>query len=78
MTIQEIHGIENARRIAMLETETQRVTVTDRFEDVALALGTSSFPAGLTPLQARMLAAQLIASAKRVEAAMHERSKAPR
>lgn len=73
MTIQEIHGIENAKRIAAVESETQRVTVTDRFDDVALALGTSSFPAGLTPLQARMLAAQLIAAAKRVEAAVLDR-----
>ncbi len=68
--IREVQGIDNARKVACATVEksdTQRVTVTDGFGEVLLRLDTSSYPAGLTPDQARMLAKQLKTAADRVE-----------
>lgn len=67
--IREIHGIDNARRVAsatIMESDVQEVTVTDGRSEVWLALSTSSFPAGLTPEQADTIANQLRASARRI------------
>lgn len=64
-------GIQNARKLASAgveDSETQTVTVYDGFGEVCLAIQSSSFPAGLTPDQARLLAEQIIASANRVGA----------
>ena len=69
--IREVQGIANARKVASASVEqsdTQRVMVTDGFGEVYLSLNTSSYPAGLTPDQARLLAKQLKAAADRVEA----------
>lgn len=68
--IREVQGIDNARKVASASVEqsdTQRVTVTDGFGEVFLSMNTSSYPAGLTPDQARMLAKQLKSAADRVE-----------
>lgn len=71
--IREAHGIANARRVAAVSVEQsdiQGVTVTDgRNGEVQLGLSSSSFPAGLTPSQARMIAKMLTDSAERSEAA---------
>lgn len=72
-TIRETHGVANARRIAaarLEDSDIQGVTVADGREgEVVLKLSSSSFPAGLTPQQARMIAKLLVASALRVETA---------
>ena len=69
--IRERHGIANARKVSVARVEdsdTQMVHVTDGFGEVLLSLGTSPFPAGMTPSQARVIARDLVASANRVEA----------
>ncbi|MGI3902681.1 MAG: hypothetical protein ACRYGP_20520 [Janthinobacterium lividum] len=59
----------NARKCdAARDGAMQHVTVIDGHREVKLELETSTYPAGLTPDQARMLARQLVASARRVEA----------
>lgn len=64
----EIHGIDNARKCVATHADVkQAVTVTDGDGEVKLALSSSSFPAALTPAQARMIAGHLIASANRVK-----------
>jgi hypothetical protein len=65
--VRQINGIPDAVKIAIVSGDTQSVKVTDGKDCVELSLGTCSFPAGLTPEQARQIAADLIASAKRVE-----------
>jgi uncharacterized protein (UPF0212 family) len=65
--IRRINGIPDAVRISIASSDTQSVTVTDDKDFVKLSLGSSSFPAGLTPEQARQIAKDLISSANRVE-----------
>ena len=68
--IREIQGIANARKVASAtveQSDIQAVRVTDGAGEVWLSLATSSYPAGLTPDQARMLAQQLKIAADRVE-----------
>lgn len=63
-----VSGIADARRIsAVSNEETQSVLVTDGEGYVRLSLGASSFPAALSAGQARRIARDLLASAKRVE-----------
>lgn len=67
--IRERHGVANARRCSAASVENseiQTVEVTDGFGEVLLSLGSSSFPAGLTPDQARMIAMRLNEAAARV------------
>jgi hypothetical protein len=72
--MQRITGIADAMRIsAVASDDRQSVTVTDGEDCVKLSLGTSSFPAGLTPEQARQIARDLRASADRVEAGCGQR-----
>ena len=59
-------GVNDARKVSYAGTETQRVLVVDACGEVWLSLSTSSYPAGLTPEQARHIAAMLIESAGRV------------
>jgi len=70
--IRERHGVANARRISAASvenSETQGVLVTDGREDeVQLHMSANSYPAGLTPDQARYIATELVASASRIEA----------
>jgi hypothetical protein len=66
-------GIANARKCSMAkvdDSDTQTVTVEDGFAEVRLCLQSSSYPAGLTPEQAEVLAQQLIDAAKRVRDAI--------
>ena len=67
--IKEIHGVANARKTAMMKSEiVQDVTVEDGDGEVLLGLGTSSYPAGLTPEHAEFVAKLLISAAKRIRA----------
>jgi len=68
--IRQRHGIANARKVASASVEqsdTQAIMVTDGFGEVLLGLATSSFPAAMTPDQARLLAKQIKDAADRVE-----------
>lgn len=68
--IRHVRGICNARKLSIASvanSDTQEITVTEGFGEVELRLATSSYPAGLTPSQARVLATQLIAAADAVE-----------
>lgn len=68
--IREKHGIANARRVSCASvehSEVQAVIVTDGDGEVLLSMATSSFPAGLTPEQALMLADQLTRASGRVQ-----------
>jgi hypothetical protein len=67
MTMKHKHGINDARKIALVSGDTQSVLVTDGDGEVLLSLGACSYPAGLTPEQARFIALQLQAAAKRIE-----------
>lgn len=68
MAILEIHGIADAEKAMAIHTERQEVTVTD--DDGKVLLSLSRPPtAGMSPMRARFLAKQLIASAGRVEKA---------
>lgn len=67
--MKEIHGLAGVRKVALGTGATQSVAVEDADEGVRLSLASSSFPAELTPQEARYVAAQLIASADRVDAA---------
>ncbi len=68
--IREVNGIANARKVSMAsvnDSDIQCVVVTDLAGEVQLSLSTSSYPAALTPSQARKVARELVESAKRVE-----------
>src|SRR5690606_33788487 len=68
VTMRERHGIPDALKMKMFQNnEQQHVTVEDGEGLVLLRLGTSSYPAGMTPDQARMIARQLNSSALRIE-----------
>ena len=54
--------------------ETQSVLVTDDHSRVVLSLSACTYPAGLTPDQARFIAQELIDSAKRVEDAIYKKA----
>lgn len=64
--IREVHGLAHAKKICAASGHTQSVTISDDFDYVRLDMGASSYPAGLTPSQAKLLARFLIASANRV------------
>jgi hypothetical protein len=66
--MKEIHGVSDAKRCAALADQMQDVTVEDGNGEVRLILGTSSYPAGLTPEQAEFVAKQLLRSCERVRA----------
>lgn len=69
MVMAEIHGVLHAtRQSAGGYSGEQRVTVSNDGAIVRLAMGTSSYPAGLTPQQARYLAAKLYRIARLAEA----------
>jgi hypothetical protein len=67
--MREIHGIDDAQKRTMIDSgETQQVTVRDGKDGkVCLNVGHQTYTAGLSPEQARWIAKELIASAKRVE-----------
>jgi len=73
--IRQRHGIANAARLSEIESsETQSVLVTDYHCRVVLSLSACTYPAGLTPDQARFIAQELIDSAKRVEDAIYKKA----
>lgn len=52
--IRQKHGIAGARKINMVQSDAiQDVTIIDGCGEVKLSLTSSSYPAGLTPEQAR-------------------------
>lgn len=63
----ERHGIAGAKKLATICTDIQSVLVTDGNKQVELHLTANSYPAGLTPEQARFIAKMLNESAGRVE-----------
>jgi hypothetical protein len=66
--MREIHGIADAERRMMIERESQTVCVRDGKDGmVTIEISEKNYAAGLTPEQARFIAARLIAAAKRVE-----------
>jgi hypothetical protein len=65
--MREIHGVAGVHKLAAFSGDIQSVRVEDGSDHVRLSLSTSSFPAGLSPVEARFVAAALIASAERVE-----------
>lgn len=66
----EIHGLAGVQKIAVGTGDVQTVEVRDGRITVWLMLSTSTYPAALTPEEARYIAAQLVASADRVEASV--------
>lgn len=62
----QIHGLTRVRKIAMGDGAFLNVQVVDGEGCVHLCLSTSAFPAGLTPDEARQVAADLVKSADRV------------
>lgn len=73
--IQEKHGLADALEQHTTKSEFQSVVVTDGDDDlVHLSIGGQTYPAGLAPVQARYIAACLIASAERVEASTEGRA----
>lgn len=67
--MKEVHGVTEARKCSSGAATTQAVRVADGAQEVILALSECSYPAGLTPEQARFMAKCLVESAKRVEKA---------
>lgn len=63
------HGVGCVRKIATLSDDVQSVLVTDGYAEgeVIVHLTANSFPAGLSPDQARVIARYLIEAADRVE-----------
>lgn len=64
-------GIADARKVsasAPEDSDRQTVMVRESGAEVILSLGACSFPAGLTPAQARLLGTQLVVAAEHVEA----------
>ena len=67
--IRQRNGIANARRCSMAsvkDSDVQTVTVEDGHGEVLLCMATSSYPAGLSPVQAIFLAQQLQGAAERI------------
>ena len=67
MSIKERHGLADAIKISVGMSDRQSVVVTDGPGYVDLNIGGMTYPAGLTPHQARYVAACLNDSADRVE-----------
>jgi len=67
--VRETHGVPDARKVQAGDGEAQQLLVIDGARGmVRLSLGACSYPADLTPEQARFIASALLASADRVEA----------
>lgn len=66
--MKHVTGCDNVIKIAVSEGDTQRVQVVDGDGIVRLSLSSCSYPAGLTPEEARHVAKCLYDSATRVEA----------
>lgn len=69
--MREIHGVADAEKVRMVNSEdgNYKVTVTDGAGQVILNIADATYPAGLSPDRARAIARLLIGSAKRVEKA---------
>lgn len=63
----EMAGMKDARKLNATGNLTQRVTVTARRTCVELDIEYSTYPAGLTPAQARFFARKLYRMARLVE-----------
>lgn len=69
----EVHGLRVAKMNMAGASESQTILVEDGPGFVRLSLGSSSYPGGLSPTEARELAKQLLASARRVATQTIER-----
>jgi hypothetical protein len=67
--IREIHGAYVTKVQSGPQEYGQKVTVADRPDYIVLNVGDATYPAGLTPDEARYIAAQLNAAADRMEKA---------
>lgn len=65
--MREIHGVCATKIQAGPEEYGHTVTVTDGPRSIVLSIGGMTYPAGLTPDEARFIAAQLNAAADRME-----------
>jgi len=70
--MRQIHGVADAKKIQAVNEDNCHITVRDGTRLVILDIGHQTYPGGLSPDRARFVAAQLIASAKRVETAMQK------
>ena len=71
--MKQVHGISDAEKVAMVANAgTQSVLVSDDGDGVLLTLSTSSYPARLTPQQAREIASLLADAANRAAAKIKE------
>lgn len=66
--MKQLHGVPNAKKLAMSNSDGAEVIVTDGTDMVLLYLENAPWGAGLSPQQARWIARQLVQSADRVEA----------
>lgn len=67
--VREIHGVARAWKVSVAgHASTQNVTAEDAESWVRLSMDTSSYPADLTPDQARHLASKLYRLARIIEA----------
>ena len=65
--MRRINGIADATRRAAIDSPGYSVTIIDGESLIELNIGNGSFPAGLTPDQARCIAKELTHAAFRVE-----------
>ena len=65
--IREIHGARVTKLQAGPQEYSQVVTVSDGADHIVLNMGDATYPAGLTPAEARYIAVQLCAAADRLE-----------
>ena len=63
----EVHGMRVAKLSAAGAADSQTITVEDGPGYSIVSLGSTAFPAALSPAEAREFAARLLASAVRVE-----------
>jgi hypothetical protein len=68
--MREVHGVAYAHKVTMseAESETQNVLVTDDGTGIRLTLTACSYPARLTPEEARFIAQALTEAADRCKA----------
>lgn len=65
--LREIHGLTHIRKVAAMSGDHQDVQIVDGPDSVMLRLTANSFPAQLTPDEARFIGTELLRAADRVE-----------
>lgn len=71
LSVQQTHGVRRVRKVTaggVSDDPGQQITIADAGEFVRLVTSDSSYPAELTPAEARMLAQRLVGSANRADA----------